>query len=211
MLTLFFYHKNFMTAILALLSLSIICQTVLGVLYCRLLHETENMSTTRNKSLQQLKMKFSGCHQVHDGISNVPIFVERFLSRLKIGFLPLSFLKHLSGQFTLLAVLIAGIGACISIAADESIVQIAPFYLISFLGLYLYFSLASLIDIPGRQNTLKINLIDYLENHLSNQMEQASEDMQMLQEKEKQKIDDSDSFSEAEAAELELLLKELLL
>lgn len=180
MLALFFQHKNFMIGILALLSGSIICQIVMGVIYHRLIWETEHMSATANKSLQQLKLKFSGYSKINEKVSNVPVFVDKFISSIKIGAIPLSTLKHLSGQLMLLAVLVAGIGACLSIIHNESFFSIAPFYVISFLGLYCYFAVSSLVDIPGKINILRINLVDYLENHLANRLEQTKTDMQLI-------------------------------
>ena len=50
----------------------------------------------------------------------------------------------------------------------------------SFLGLYCYFAVSSLIDIPGKINILRINLVDYLENHLANRLEQTELDMQII-------------------------------
>ncbi len=215
MISLFFQHRYYMAAILFLILLSILCQITLGVIYHRLIRETENMSATKNKSLQQLKLRFSGCSRINDGISNVPVFVDRFLNQLHAGIFSLSFLRHLSGQLMLLAVLVAGIGACHSIAADETIFQISPFYLICFAGLYCYFSLSSLIDIPGKTKMLQTNLIDYLENHLSNQVEQALEDMQKLSQGQQDASAQSEkenapAFSRSEAEELEVLLKEFL-
>ena len=180
MLTLLFHHKNFMFAILTLLFCSIICQVLLGVTYHRLIHETENMSATKNKSLQKLKLKFTSCTQLRETIPNVPVFVDKYINQISIGKIPVSFLKHLSGQLTLLAVLVAGIGACIGIIQDESFLMIAPFYLISFLGLYFYFSAASLIDLPGKINILRTNLVDYLENNLANRLDQTRLDMRMV-------------------------------
>jgi hypothetical protein len=180
MFTLFIQHKNFMIGILALLSLSIICQIVIGVIYHRLIWETENMSATKNKALQQLKLKFSGRSQISEGMPNVSIFVDKFLNQLKIGTLPISFLKHLSGQLVMLAVLVAGIGACLSIINGEGFFDVAPFYVISFLGLYCYFAVSSLIDVPGKVKTLRTNLIDYLENHLANRLEQTKLDIQLV-------------------------------
>lgn len=180
MLTILFQHKNFMIGILALLFCSIICQIVMGVIYHRLIWESEHMSTTTNKSLQQLKLKFSGCSKINEKVANVPVFVDKYISHVKIGAVPLSMLKHLSGQLMLLAVLVAGIGACISIIHNESFFSIAPFYVISFLGLYGYFAVSSLVDIPGRTNILRINLVDYLENHLANRLEQTEADMQLI-------------------------------
>lgn len=239
MLHLIFLHRNYIIAILVSLFLSIICQITLGVIYHKLIWETEHMSSTANKSLQQLKLKFSGCRKINEKVSNIPVFVDKYISRIKIGGLPLSLLKHLSGQLMLLAVLIAGIGACMGIVNNESFISIAPFYAISFLGLYCYFAVSSLVDIPGKIKILHINLVDYLENHLANRLEQAELDMQLIQPQQAQTREknltwnagadnetarnaDADSetpretqetftFSKDEAEELEHLLKELLL
>ncbi len=180
MLAFFFQHKNFMIGILALLFASIICQIVMGVIYHRLIWETEHMSTTTNKSLQQLKLKFSGYSKINEKVANVSVFVDKFISHVKIGAIPLSMLKHLSGQLMLLSVLVAGIGACLGIIHNENFFSIVPFYVVSFLGLYCYFAVSSLIDIPGKINILRINLVDYLENHLANRLEQTELDMQMI-------------------------------
>ena len=229
MLTLFFHHKNFMLVILTLLSCSIICQILLGVIYHRLIRETENMSATKNKSLQQLKLKFTSCRQLHESIPNVSVFVDKYLNQISVGKIPVSFLRHFSGQLTLLAVLVAGIGACLGIIRDESFLMIAPFYLASFLGLYLYFAITSLSDLPGKINVLRTNLVDFLENHLSSRLNQTSLDMRLVgmekplqeekqsdtekdfstgQDEEQQK--NSPAFTPSEAEELELLLREFL-
>lgn len=234
MFTLFFRHKNYMLAILILLLLSIICQIIMGVIYHKLIWETENMSATTNRTLQKLKLKFTSCRQLHESVPNVPVFVDKFINQIKIGRLPLSFLKHVSGQLTLLAVLVAGIGACLGIIHDEDFLQIAPFYLISFLGLYCYFAISSLVDIPGKVKILRTNLIDYLENHLANRLEQTQLDMRMIQpdtsrettpedhsvklpdavlpkhENKEKPTENSPAFTPSEAEELELLLKEFL-
>lgn len=219
MLTLFFRHKGFMIAILALLSCSILCQILIGVIYHRLIRETENMSATKNKSLQKLKLKFTSCRQLHENIPNVSVFVDKYLNQIGIGRIRLSFLKHLSGQLTLLSVLVAGIGACLGIIRDESFLMIAPFYLISFFGLYLYFAVTSLMDVPGKVNILRTNLVDYLENHLASRLDQTQLDMRLvgMEEQPKQKTDleetnpkKAPAFTPSEAEELELLLREFL-
>lgn len=222
MFALFFQHRNFMIGILTLLFCSIICQIVMGVIYHRLIWETEHMSTTTDKSLQQLKLKFSGCCKMNDKVSNVSVFVDKYLSNIKFRNVSLSIIKHLSGQLMLLAVLVAGIGACLGIIHNDSFFSIAPYYVVSFLGLYCYFAVVSLIDVPGKINILRINLVDYLENHLANRLEQTTLDMQLIQPKQKDNAEahnpeqtadtkSTASFSGAEMEELELLLQEFLL
>jgi hypothetical protein len=187
------------------------------------------MSATKSKALQQLKLKFSGRSQISEGIPNVSVFVDKFLNQLKIGVLPLSFLKHLSGQLVMLAVLVAGIGACLSITDGGNFFDVAPFYAVSFLGLYCYFAVSSLIDVPGKVKILRTNLIDYLENHLANRLEQTKLDIQLVtandppaadappasqsnpsQELSSIEKESSPAFSKSEAEELERLLKEFL-
>lgn len=222
MAALVFQHRNFMVGILTLLFCSIICQIIMGVIYHRLIWETEHMSTTTNKSLQQLKLKFSGCCKMNEKVSNVSVFVDKYMSHMEFRGVSLSMLKHLSGQLMLLSVLVAGIGACLGIIHNESFLSIAPFYVVSFLGLYCYFAVASIVDIPGKINILRINLVDYLENHLANRLEQTALDMQLIQPdqkdtpqehiiKEADGKDGASAFSGSEMDELELLLQEFLL
>ena len=230
MLQIILKHPEFMIPILILLSFSIICQISMGVLCHKLIWESENMSSTANKSLQQLKLKFSSCCQLHEGMSNISVFVDKYMNQLKIGGFSLSVLKHLSGQLVLLSILISGIGACKGIVTGESVLYIVPYYIISFLGLYCYFAISSLVDISGKTQILRTNLIDYLENHLVNRLEQTTLDMKLVQgeegvrEKESRQAEESEKgiirpmpdkpeeviLSHTEAQELESLLKEFL-
>lgn len=230
MFQIIFYHKEFMIPIFILLSLSIICQIIMGVLFRKLILETENMAVTGNKSLQQLKLKFSSCCKLHDGIANVSVFVDKYMFQIKIHKISFHVWKHLSGQLVLLAILIAGIGACMGIIEGESLLYIAPFYIISFLGLYGYFAVSSLVDIAGKYELLRTNLIDYLENHLADRLEQTELDMKLIQnespqasnclshekeaspqkEKASDTPDNNSVFSHQDVNELETLLKEFL-
>lgn len=221
----FFQHINFMIGILALLSLSIICQIAIGVIYHKLIRESENMAVTSNKSMQQLKLKFTGCIKVNKGVPNVSIFVEKFMNKIKVGPFSIPTLKHLSGQLILLSVFVAGIGACLGIIDGETFFDIAPFYVISFLGLYIYFAVSSFIDASGKSKILRTNLVDYLENHMTARVEQTALDMLLIQNDEPVpdtapkaappaqggKKENSPAFTKSEAEELELLLKEFLI
>lgn len=220
MFKIMFRHPEFMVPILILLSLSIICQIIMGVLCYRLVWETENMSLAKNKSLQQLKLKFSNCCKLHEGMSNITVFVDKYINQLKVCGLSLSTLKHISGQLVLLAILISGIGACKGIIMGESVIYIVPYYVISFLGLYCYFAISSLIDISAKTQVLRTNLIDYLENHLAGRLEQTALDLKIVQSEESaeekvsensfEDMTETSVLSHSESQELESLLKEFL-
>jgi len=161
-------------------AISILLQVMLCLFYENMIQETENMATTNNKLLKQCKLKFSNCYQLNNGVSNIPVFVDKFLSRLALGHISFESIYHLSGQSMLLSIVGAGAGICKSIMGGRMLIDILPFYIVSLFELYLYFSLTTIFDIKGRKKTLKINLIDYLENHLSSRIDITEGDMEML-------------------------------
>ena len=135
-------------------------------------------------------------------MSNIAVFVDKYMNQLKICGFSLSVLKHLSGQLVLLSILISGIGACRGIIAGESILYIVPYYIISFLGLYCYFAISSLVDIVGKTQILRTNLIDYLENHLVNRLEQTTLDLKLVQGEERvQEKESAQTETNVQAAE----------
>ena len=176
-----FQEEKIVTAfMLFFLGFSIFSRVLLGALYGKMIRETDNMAATDNRLLKQCKIKFANCYQLNNGVSNIPVFVDKFLNRLALG--PFSFgtMYHLSGQAMLLSVVCAGIGICKCIMDGRMLGEILPFYIVSFMGLYLYFSVSTVVDIKGKKRVLKVNLVDYLENHLSARIGVTEQDMEML-------------------------------
>lgn len=176
-----FRDEPWVTAgILGFMGISLFVRILLGLLYQNMIRETDNMATTENRLLKQCKLKFANCYQLNNGVSNIPIFVDKFLNKLALG--PFSFetLYHLSGQSMLLSVIFAGVGISRVIVKGRTLGDILPFYIVSFLGLYLYFSISSIVDVKTRKRVLKVNLVDYLENHLSARMDVTESDIEML-------------------------------
>ncbi|MCM1189152.1 MAG: hypothetical protein NC541_07615 [bacterium] len=176
----FMEHKAVTVCMFASLALSIFLKVFLGMLYGHMIKETDNMATTENKLLKQCKVKFSNCYELNNGISNVPVFVDKFINRLSLGFLSFEMLYHLSGQMMLLSVVFSGVGICRSIMAGSTLGEILPFYIVSFMGLYLYFSVSTVVDIKRKKSILRVNLVDYLENHLSPRIHVTRQDMERL-------------------------------
>lgn len=162
------------------LGVSIIVRVFLGLLYKNMIKETDNMASTENKLLKQCKLKFANCYQMSNGVSNIPVFVDKFLNRMAFGHISFDFLYHLSGQLMLLSVVISGVGVCRTIMAGRTLGDVLPFYIVSFFGLYVYFSVSTVVDIKGKRRVLKVNLVDYLENHLSPRIGVTKQDIEML-------------------------------
>lgn len=180
MFEIFREEKVIAICILLFFLLSILMQFLLAALYQKMIQEVENMATTNHKLLKQCKLKFANCYQLNNGVPNISVFVDKFLSRLALG--PISFegIYHLAGQTMLLSVVSAGIGICKSIMGGRRLGEILPFYIVSFLALYLYFSISTMLDVKGRKRNLKVSLVDYLENHLASRINVTEEDMEML-------------------------------
>lgn len=206
-----FQNDIFLKLAIFLITLSIICQIVAGVLYQSMIQETDNMSATNNKILKQCKLKFANCFQLNSGVSNIPVFVDKFLNRIKIGFLTLPGLSNLSGQMILLSVLMCGIGLYRRIVEGRHLIELFPFYTVSLFGLYAYFSISSFVDIKNKREVLKTNIVDYLENHMVNRMKVLSKEhvvQEMMDEKES--FQEIPKFGRKEKQELEQLLQEFL-
>lgn len=180
MFTVFWEHRLLSIIFLVLLLLSIICQMIIGVIYRNMMRQTDNMSATTNKRLKQCKLKFVNCYQLNGGVANVPVFVDKFLTRLTFLGISLTGLQHLAGQLVLLSVAVAGVGACREIIQGETLGKVLPYYIVSFLALYVYFSISGMVDVQGKKERLKIHLVDYLENHMVNKLRQSAIDWEEL-------------------------------
>ncbi len=164
----------------ACLGASVVLRILLGMLYRNMIKEADNMASTENKLLKQCKTKFASCYQLSNGVSNIPVFVDKFLNRMSLGHMSFETMYHLSGQLMLLSVVFSGIGICRSIVGGRTLGDVLPFYIVSFFGLYLYFSISTIVDVRGKKRILKVNLVDYLENHLSPRIDITRQDIEML-------------------------------
>ena len=162
------------------LGASIALRMLLGMLYRNMIKEADNMASTENKLLKQCKTKFASCYQLSNGVANIPIFVDKFLNRMSLGHMSFETMYHLSGQLMLLSVVFSGVGVCRSIMDGRTLGDVLPFHIVSFFGLYLYFSVSTIVDVRGKKRILKVNLVDYLENHLSPRIDITRQDIEML-------------------------------
>lgn len=211
-------HVHFIGIVFTLLVLSILCQIMIGVLYQKLIRETDNMAATDDRRLKQCRLKFSNCYELNKGEINIPVFVDKFMAQIRFAGISLMNMTHLSGQLMLLSVFAAGLGVCVSIINGETLSGLLPYYIVSLFGLYVYFSVSSLVDVKSRTQMLRTNLIDYLENHLAKQLSQLKEkEMQpFINAKDKTQeggqalFEEQKLFREDEQEELEQLLREFL-
>lgn len=180
MKSLFTEHKILAGVILVLFIFSLLCQIITGFLYQNMIKETYNMSSTKNKMLKTCKLKFTNRYELHEKVVNIPVFVDKFLHGIKFGPLSAKSIEHLGGQLLLLSIFITGAGACRGIIVGETIGEILAYYLAAFVMLYAYFSISAAVDLKGKKEVLKTNLIDYLENNISVRIPQSKKEQERL-------------------------------
>ena len=216
-----------MAVSIVLMAIGVLYQAAIGVAYQRMIQATDTMMGTDNKLMKQCKERFIQCYKLNGGVSNIPIFVDKYINRIKFMGMSVNFIKHLSGQIMMAGVFVAGFGVCKGIIEGERFVDLLPFYIVSLFGIYLFLSISSIVDMPGRRQMLKTNLTDYLENHIAERLEHGLGDKEKLQWELEQEKDtmrryrtedaphqlhvDEPAFTEKEAKELEELLKSFML
>lgn len=216
-----------MAIAITLMAIGVLYQVAIGVAYQRMIQATDTMLGTDNKLLKQCKERFIQCYKLNGGVSNIPIFVDKYINRIRFMGMSVNFIKHLSGQIMMAGVFVAGFGVCKGIVEGKRFIDLLPFYIVSLFGIYLFLSVSSIVDMPGRRKILKINLTDYLENHIAERLEHGIGDKEKLQwelEQERETTrksrntrpvyDDEEaevSFTEKEAKELEELLKSFMM
>lgn len=183
------FNQSFIfTLTIVFMVIGILYQIAIGVLYQKMIQETDNMSGSENKILKQCKERFVTCYKMNGGVSNIPVFVDKYINRIKFCGMGFNFMKHLSGQMMLAGVFVAGFGVCKGIVEGRRFVDLLPFYIICLFGIYLFLSITAIVDMPGRRQMLKTNLMDYLENHIAERLEHGlTEKEKLLRELEQEK------------------------
>ena len=175
MFTILMEHEILTGLILFSLLLGIICQIIPGVIYQRMISASDHMAETKNKQLKSCKEKYAGHYKLNGKMVNTGVFVDKFLQKVCIARIKLSFLNHISGQMMMLSILITGLSIWLSLASGSTLFQIIPYYLVSILGMYLYFSISGMVNLQEKKEILRINLTDYLENYLAPRLETEKE------------------------------------
>lgn len=187
-----------------------------------LVKQSENMSITKRKELKAIKTKYMNSYVKNEAKGtkyelrakiNVEVFVDKALKKIKFHGLKVGQWRFISIQLLLGSVLFAGVGAYRGIITHRVVTDITPFYLLAFLGLYIYFSVSSLCEFTDKEQMVRYNIIEYIENHMINRIEianafQAEEDFfREIQIEQKKK----NLFTPEKEKELEQLLQEFLI
>lgn len=186
----------------------------LDINYNKFIKDAENMSITKRRELKAIKTKFLNSYSKKETEEkvNIEVFVDKSINRLKFSGLKVRTWRFFSGQSLFISIIFAGLGICNAILNGKTFREISPFYLFAFIELYIFFSITSICDFEGKDKLLRLNIIEYIENHMVNRIQvarafQAEEDVIRLLEEEQRK---KEVFSKEMEEELDSLLQDFL-
>ena len=90
MLSLLQNFRFLSVCMIVFLSLSIIFQTIAGVMIHVLLQESENMSMIRSNALKQCRQKYVNYYKLNGRMINTSVYVDKFIKKLKLLGIPLT-------------------------------------------------------------------------------------------------------------------------
>lgn len=200
----------FSVIVLGILGIGVICKIWWGLLYLKLLKETNNMSKTKNSQLRALMLQFEKKYQVKKGIKNIELFVDKHVSQIKIGGLHMQNANKVSLSLAMISIIYACICAWWSYLGNGQIVKAVQYIMEGVLVALILCGLHFMLDFEIKRENIIVNIQEYLENVLINKLEINNRELIMAQD-DKQAILESDSTNpKSEKIEDNILFKELL-
>ncbi|MBR1866096.1 MAG: hypothetical protein IJ801_06285 [Lachnospiraceae bacterium] len=180
MLKEFIENHMFMSSILMLGAVSLLLQAMMTLSLKGYVKASANMKTTRKKVMINLKNQFETIYGMDYQVRNIAAYVDKYL--LKLRFLGFSFSTWERVPFLTagLATLLAGVEAFYGYrtgAGVQTQVEILFSYGVLLVCLFVFFHI---FGIKSRKEQIQIQLVDYLENYLTNRLIRTKEGSKQL-------------------------------
>ena len=166
----------FMSSIFLTGALSIFLQWLVTLSLKGYVKASSNMKTTKKKTMINLKNQFETIYETNSRVHNMDAYVDKYLLKIRFlgitysGWEKLSFLA--AGVVTILAVA-GGFFGYLDNAKNDYYAEIIFSYGITLACLFIFFHI---FGIKTRRQQIHIQLVDYLENSLSNRLLKGKND-----------------------------------
>lgn len=157
-----------------LCGLGLLIRLIVNILYKHLVKETDNLGTTKNKSLKHLKMKFETCYKLKIGVNNVDTFVDKNVLRYRFCGILLSTWENFCGQVLFLSLLLVPLCVIFGRVFNCGQNKILFSGSVGILASSILILVDKSINLIAKKRLIKLNLMDYLENFLKVRLEQES-------------------------------------
>lgn len=166
----FIGNHVYMSSILFLGLVSLLFQLMVTISLKGYVKASANMKTTRKKIMINLRNQFEAIYGINNQIHNINVYVEKYL--FKMRFLGYTFWEWEKLPFLTAGIitLFAGGEAFYSYRMKENLdvqMEILFAYGIVMVSLFICFHI---FGIKGKREQIQIQLVDYLENYLTNRL-----------------------------------------
>lgn len=204
---------------LVLTLVAMICRVIPGIVIDHLLKDTENITLTKGKYIQNFKNRVEQIIAVDRQVNDTGIFVEKYLRRKRFLWINLRKMRQIS-----LELMVLSLGVHIFAAAYAAIMDMSENFIlwssvVPVFGLLLYIITCLIVDYSYKYEWVKINMQNFVENEYINHLKSQKEAKEELRKKETQdsfgdikekKKEDVNSLSPAEQRIIQDVIKEFL-
>jgi len=147
-----------------LCGLGFVTRLIMSLVYSRLVKETDNMGSTKNKKLNRMKLKFETCYKLKIGVNNVDTFVDKNVYKHRFCGILLSTWENFSGQVLYLSLLLVPVSAVFGVVFESDQNQVLLTGAVGILGSAILIVVDKSINLSNKKIMIKVNLEDYFEN-----------------------------------------------
>ena len=176
MLLEFVFQHAIMCGILLCGVLSILLQWIMNLSLAGYVKASANMNTTKKKSMINLKKQYEAMYEMDCHVHNVDAYVEKYILKLRFMGMSFSFWERMAPLSEGVVTLIVAVTAFYTYRSggEASIyVEIIFSYGVVLACLFLFFHI---FGIKSKKQQMQIQLVDYLENYLTNRVARVQED-----------------------------------
>lgn len=165
-----FEREIFTYLMIGMITVGVLSKFVIGIIYDVLIRETENIGSSKNRLLKQMKLKFENCYKLNLGVSNTGVFVDKYMYKYRICGISLSQLDTFSDLVMIVIVILNLIAFVYSLSGNYGMKDYLWYGIITAVSWLLFQFIDKAIDVDGKQTVVRVNIRDYLENSLSNRL-----------------------------------------
>lgn len=170
------FEKNYIIyALTGLCGVGLLLKLITNFVYIRLVKASASMSSSKNKLVKQMKLKFETFYKLKIGVNNVDIFVDKYVYKYKICGILLSTWENLGGLMLMLCLLTAPVFSILGLILECGEHQILSTFFTGVCTSAILILVDNLCNISSKRQMLKLNIKDYLENYLKVRLEQEAE------------------------------------
>lgn len=170
------FEKDYIIiALIGLCVVGLLLKLITNFVYIRLVKASANMSSSKNKLVKQMKLKFETFYKLKIGVNNVDIFVDKYVYKYKICGLLLSTWENIGGLMLMLCLLTAPVFSILGLILECGETKILSTFFTGVCTSAVLILVDNLFNISSKRQMIKLNIKDYLENYLKARLVQEAQ------------------------------------